>query len=31
MAGEQQNANVIIYLPDDKHQIHYSQTKIHYI
>jgi hypothetical protein len=31
MAGEQRNANVIIYLPKDKHRTHYSQAEVHYI
>jgi hypothetical protein len=31
MTGKQRNENVIIYLPDDKHRTHYSQTEVHYI
>jgi hypothetical protein len=31
MACEQRNINVVIYLPEDKYQTHYSQTKVHYI
>jgi hypothetical protein len=31
MTGEQQNANVVIYLPDDKYRIHYNQAEVHYI
>jgi hypothetical protein len=31
MTGEQRNANVVIYHPNDKHRIHYSQTEVHYI
>jgi hypothetical protein len=31
MAGEQRNENIIIYLPDNKHRTHYSETEVHYI
>jgi Plant mobile domain len=31
MAGEQRNENVMIYLSEDKHRTHYSQTEVHYI